>query len=86
MDYFFSSNPGPGDEDDDDDDSLIPIERDDDDDLLGDDDDDDLLGDDDDDDINTRNISDLGSGFSDRSNGRRTGRMIDHEPGITDND
>ena len=46
MDYFFSSNPGPGDEDDDDDDSLIPIERDDDDDLLGDDDDDDLLGDD----------------------------------------
>jgi hypothetical protein len=82
--------PGPGDDfdeedDDDSDDELIPIETDDDDDdLLADDDDDDFLDDDDTQARAHRDISAI-TPNSDRGFGRTSGRMQDHEPGITNN-
>lgn len=87
--------PGPEDDDfddDDDDDDLIPIETDDDDDFLSDDDDDDVddLLDDDDDidkDVHAHKHVDVSKIVPnpDRPFGRTTGRMIDHEPGTTNN-
>jgi hypothetical protein len=87
--------PGPDDDEDDDDDSLVPIEDDDDDDDSLNEDDDDIIpgtdmdSDDPDEDDNTENSSgvnrstmgDMGSNVSARNQGRKTGRMIDHEPG-----
>jgi hypothetical protein len=80
-----------GDDDDDDDDELIPIETDDDDDFLTDDDDDvdDLLDEDEDADVDPNahshiDISKIAPN-EDRPFGRTSGRMIDHEPGITNN-
>lgn len=75
------------DDDDDDDDELIPIETDDDDDFLDDDDDDvdDLLDEDEDADAHSHiDISKIAPN-EDRPFGRTSGRMIDHEPGITNN-
>lgn len=85
--------------DDDDDDTLIPIEGDDDDALETDDeddivggtdmDDDDIVDDDEDDttgenNVNRSTTAGMGANVSTRDHGRDTGRMTDHEPGITD--
>lgn len=84
--------------DDDEDDTLIPIEEDDEEDSLDTDDDDenvpgtdmdndDLVDDDEDLDEDTSvtrsSTSDMGSSVSTRDLGRTSGRMIDHEPGVT---
>jgi len=81
--------PGPEDDefddDDDDDDDLIPIETDDDD-LLSDDDDDVEDLHEDDEDIHHKHIDVSGIvPNEDRPFGRTSGRMIDHEPGTTNN-
>ncbi|HEY0668108.1 MAG TPA: hypothetical protein VGD22_08050, partial [Sphingobacteriaceae bacterium] len=85
--------PGPEDDDfddDDDDDDLIPIETDDDDFIADDDDDvDDLLDEDDDidEDVHAHKHVDVSKIVPnpDRPFGRTSGRMIDHEPGTTNN-
>lgn len=84
--------------DEDEDDTLIPIEEDDEEDSLDSDDEDDnvpgtdmdnddLVDDDEDMDEDTSvtrsSTSDMGSSVSTRNLGRTSGRMIDHEPGVT---
>ena len=84
--------------DDDEDDTLIPIEEDDEEDSLDTDDEDenvpgtdmdnDDLADDDEDldedtSVTRSSTSDMGSSVSTRDLGRTSGRMIDHEPGVT---
>lgn len=88
--YNENGLPGPDEDleedDDDDDEELIPIETDDEEYIL-DDEDDDLLDDEDDTDARSDTHIDISAitPNEDRPFGRTSGRMLDHEPGITPN-